>query len=681
MAGGPVPLHPPPELPRRRRRDRSRCRWSTAPGSPRSSRAHRQRAPPARPHPPRRGGARRAPATTTRASATGRASCPEPRRDRGERRRRAPRSSPGIAAVAREHLGHDRRRCRLAARLVEDLGFDSIHLLTLAAEVENRFRVALDPEDDAAIETVGDLVDRLEQQARRRQRRSARGHAFSAARHAAAAARPRAAPISTAGVRLAGAARARDVSSPGPRSRSGAPRVAGGLARLGVAPGDRVGAGLSDVDRVLRRLLRRAPRPARCRCRSTRRCGSGGSSEYHGRTAAMLDAVEARILLADRRVRSLLGETLAMRRPAPSPSAASLDELPRAAPLRGDGRTRRPRPRPVLVGHHGRAEAGGAHPPRCSPRSRLLNALWPDARAPRRPADAASPGCRSTTTWGSSAACFAALERPRRSTLLPPEAFVARPALWLRAISRHRAHDLAGAELRLRARHRAHRATTSSTASTCRRWRGRALRRRDGGAGGAPRLRRALRALGLPRRGADAGLRPLRGGARRHLPAARPALRIRLLRSRRASPTEARRSRSRRRRAVAGGDASWRRWREPRRARSRSPRSAGRSPASRSSSATSGARASPRDRSDGSGSAGPSLMRGYLGPARGDRRARCVDGWLDTGDLGFLQDGELYLDRPRQGHDPPARPQLRSGRSRAGGRTRSPRRAPAARWR
>jgi acyl carrier protein len=67
----------------------------------------------------------------------------------------------GVAAVATEHLGLvgelDPR-----ARLVEDLGFDSLKLLTLAAEVENRFRVALDAEDDAAIATVGDLVDRLE---------------------------------------------------------------------------------------------------------------------------------------------------------------------------------------------------------------------------------------------------------------------------------------------------------------------------------------------------------------------------------------------------------------------------------------------------------------------------------------------------------------------------------------
>lgn len=44
-------------------------------------------------------------------------------------------------------------------RLVEDLALDSIQLLTLAVEVENRFRICLDPEDEAGIETVGDLAD------------------------------------------------------------------------------------------------------------------------------------------------------------------------------------------------------------------------------------------------------------------------------------------------------------------------------------------------------------------------------------------------------------------------------------------------------------------------------------------------------------------------------------------
>jgi acyl carrier protein len=63
----------------------------------------------------------------------------------------------GIAEVAREHLAYD-GPLALDARLIDDLRLDSIRLLTLAVEVENYFQICLDPEDDAAIETVGDLV-------------------------------------------------------------------------------------------------------------------------------------------------------------------------------------------------------------------------------------------------------------------------------------------------------------------------------------------------------------------------------------------------------------------------------------------------------------------------------------------------------------------------------------------
>ena len=63
----------------------------------------------------------------------------------------------GIAEVARVHLGWE-EELTPEMRLVEDLRLDSVRLLTLAAEVENRFRVRLDELDEGSIETVGDLV-------------------------------------------------------------------------------------------------------------------------------------------------------------------------------------------------------------------------------------------------------------------------------------------------------------------------------------------------------------------------------------------------------------------------------------------------------------------------------------------------------------------------------------------
>jgi acyl carrier protein len=63
----------------------------------------------------------------------------------------------GIAEVACRHLGWQ-GPLTAEMRLVEDLRLDSIRLLTLAAEVENHFRVILGEEEEAAIETVADLM-------------------------------------------------------------------------------------------------------------------------------------------------------------------------------------------------------------------------------------------------------------------------------------------------------------------------------------------------------------------------------------------------------------------------------------------------------------------------------------------------------------------------------------------
>jgi acyl carrier protein len=63
----------------------------------------------------------------------------------------------GIGEVARRHLGWE-GPVEAGMSLVEDLGLDSLKTLTLAVEVENLFRVRLDPERDRELVTVGDLV-------------------------------------------------------------------------------------------------------------------------------------------------------------------------------------------------------------------------------------------------------------------------------------------------------------------------------------------------------------------------------------------------------------------------------------------------------------------------------------------------------------------------------------------
>ena len=64
----------------------------------------------------------------------------------------------GIADVAREQLGWSGELSE-EMRLVERLGLDSLRLLTLVVEIEDRFRVCLDEEVDAQIETVADLIE------------------------------------------------------------------------------------------------------------------------------------------------------------------------------------------------------------------------------------------------------------------------------------------------------------------------------------------------------------------------------------------------------------------------------------------------------------------------------------------------------------------------------------------
>ena len=67
----------------------------------------------------------------------------------------------GIAEVARAHIDWQ-GELRSEMLLVEDLELDSLKALTLALEVENRFRVYLDQDGDLV--TVGDLAAAIRRQ-------------------------------------------------------------------------------------------------------------------------------------------------------------------------------------------------------------------------------------------------------------------------------------------------------------------------------------------------------------------------------------------------------------------------------------------------------------------------------------------------------------------------------------
>jgi acyl carrier protein len=63
----------------------------------------------------------------------------------------------GIRDVARAHLAPD-REIDMDTPLVEALALDSLRMVTLIAELENRFRVCFDETDEVGLTTVTDLV-------------------------------------------------------------------------------------------------------------------------------------------------------------------------------------------------------------------------------------------------------------------------------------------------------------------------------------------------------------------------------------------------------------------------------------------------------------------------------------------------------------------------------------------
>ena len=394
--------------------------------------------------------------------------------------------------------------------------------------------------------------------------------------------------------------------------------VCGGLRSLGIQQGDRVAlifpTGIEFFEAFFGALLAGAvPVPLYPPVRL------GRMGEYVHRTARMLERSGARLVLADSRVRRVLGEAVAGARP--DLGCRTIGDLP--GDLSGSGVEPVPAapedlaliqfssgttvdPKPVALSH--RAVAAQVE---------ILSGFWQDTGELRH----------SCVSWlplyhdmGLIGCVFPALARDATLTLLGPELFVARPAFWLRALSRYRGtispapnfayslcltrvadEEMAGVDLSL--------------------WRT-AL---NGAESVAPAALRAFCDRFARWGFHPEAMTPVYGLSEAALAVTFSAL-DRPFRSRRFD------------RDALAGDRVAREVRE-----GREIVSVGRPvPGFRLRIVDEAERDLPEGGVGKVWIQGPSLMDGYLGDRQATARA-LRDGWLDTGDLGFLHEGELYL--------------------------------------
>lgn len=157
----------------------------------------------------------------------------------------------------------------------------------------------------------------------------------------------------------------------------------------------------------------------------------GRLEEYHARTSRMVRAVQARVVLADGRVRRMLGRTIELAgvqlgcrtidelaEEPPDEVGVSADDL--ALVQFSSGTTLEPKP--VALTHRALVT-----------QAEILNGLWPDTEEVRHAGVSWLPLYHDMGLIG---CVLPALERPGPLTLIPPELFVARPGIWLRTLHR-----------------------------------------------------------------------------------------------------------------------------------------------------------------------------------------------------------------------------------------------------
>jgi len=325
----------------------------------------------------------------------------------------------GIATVARTHV---RVHSALApeTHLLRDLELDSLARLTLVSELENHFRIAFDEGDEHELETVADLVALIG-------RRLYEGRTLVEALERAA--------TSQRGSRFLDKDE-RETWVPYRETLARARRTAGGLQALGVDKGDRVAIILPTspefYDAFFGSLLAGAvPVPLYPPVRL------GRMDEYHQTTARMLRTVDARLVLTSARVQRVLGRTMEAARPrlgchVVDDVASDLWTRPTididdAALIQfSSGAT--VDPKPVVLTHR-----------------QIMANVAAITYAILRAYPERDGLTHNGVTWlplyhdmGLVGCVLVAVARPGDLTLIPPEVFVTRPAIWLRAIARHR---------------------------------------------------------------------------------------------------------------------------------------------------------------------------------------------------------------------------------------------------
>jgi acyl-CoA synthetase (AMP-forming)/AMP-acid ligase II len=212
-----------------------------------------------------------------------------------------------------------------------------------------------------------------------------------------------------------------------------AEKTCGGLHRLGLEAGDRVAlvfpTSIEFFDLFFGTILAGAvPVPLYPPVRL------GRLKEYATRTSLMLSAVNPQLIVADTRVLRMLGTAVRGARPElgcrtakeiPAETGHTVERAQDDLALIQFSSGTTVDPKPVALSNRAVVAQAVA-----------LNAHWPDS------VDLMNSGVSWLPLYhdmGLIGCVITALERPGSMTLIPPEIFLTRPAVWLRAISRYRA--------------------------------------------------------------------------------------------------------------------------------------------------------------------------------------------------------------------------------------------------